>query len=175
MILQFSGILKGRVGGVTTTARPTIFPTFPPFETLPTLQPFTPPQGPIIIRQPGVSNSNDEESGSFLKKLGGIFDPKPSTTEINTGGRSFDRFVVRENAAANDPLSAIGLGGKWNERGTAYIPAFLFLSSCREPIIFQGCSGITEIYVLLTRRVRTFSVESSRCTTSLLTSQSIDG
>lgn len=38
-----------------------------------------------------------------------------SNAEIDTG-RTFDRFVVRENGDAANPFTAL-FGGRWNERG----------------------------------------------------------
>uniref|UniRef100_A0AC34GQ71 Uncharacterized protein n=1 Tax=Panagrolaimus sp. ES5 TaxID=591445 RepID=A0AC34GQ71_9BILA len=46
----------------------------------------------------------------------GILDNNAPATQVDTGGNTFDRLVVRENADPDDPLGSL-MGGKFNEKG----------------------------------------------------------
>uniref|UniRef100_A0A914Y7C9 Uncharacterized protein n=1 Tax=Panagrolaimus superbus TaxID=310955 RepID=A0A914Y7C9_9BILA len=46
----------------------------------------------------------------------GILDNNSPATQVDTGGNTFDRLVVRENADPDDPLGSL-MGGKFNEKG----------------------------------------------------------
>ena len=57
--------------------------------------------------------------------LTSVFDSRNPATQVDTGGKTFDRLVIRENADSNDPLASI-MGGKFNERGISETLLFLF-------------------------------------------------
>ena len=48
--------------------------------------------------------------------LTSVFDSKNPGTQVDTGGKIFDRLVIRENANPGDLLGSL-MGGKFNERG----------------------------------------------------------
>uniref|UniRef100_A0A914QGU9 Uncharacterized protein n=1 Tax=Panagrolaimus davidi TaxID=227884 RepID=A0A914QGU9_9BILA len=69
-------------------------------------------RSPIPNQQPPILNAAQNLFGPFT----GILDNKSPATQIDTGGNTFDRLVVRENADPNDPLGSL-MGGKFNEKG----------------------------------------------------------
>lgn len=102
---------------VVTTAKPFVFAS-QTFATLPTFS-------PILFSS--VAKEKKEES--IFDKVSSLFESKPTSNrerEIDTG-RHFDRFIVRENVDAGNPISNL-LGGKFNERGKFYINKILLFN-----------------------------------------------
>uniref|UniRef100_A0A915PAK9 Uncharacterized protein n=1 Tax=Meloidogyne floridensis TaxID=298350 RepID=A0A915PAK9_9BILA len=58
----------------------------------------------------------------LVEQVGRLFGVERKAVEegraqIDTGGPNFDRFVVRQKSASDNPFASIVGGSKWNERG----------------------------------------------------------
>uniref|UniRef100_A0A914HPN8 Uncharacterized protein n=1 Tax=Globodera rostochiensis TaxID=31243 RepID=A0A914HPN8_GLORO len=109
----------------TTTAAtpPTLFPFLSLFTEKPTTTKGAPMPWLSFLRQEQQPKRVDARANAILEPLGQFLGVEKKAVEegraqIDTGGpNNFDRFVVREKTAPENPFLGFVGGGKWNERG----------------------------------------------------------
>ncbi|CAK5087652.1 unnamed protein product [Meloidogyne enterolobii] len=115
-------------GGETTTMTTTPSSTFPPL--FPFFARTTTTAQPSLFsflrrEQPKREAENEllmRPNELLVEQVGRLFGVERKAVEegraqIDTGGPNFDRFVVRQKSASDNPFASIVGGSKWNERG----------------------------------------------------------
>ncbi|KAL3101457.1 hypothetical protein niasHT_020776 [Heterodera trifolii] len=121
----FNSFVGGRTTMATTTAAtpPTLFPFLSFFTEKPTTTKAAPMPWLSFLRQEQQPKRVDTRANPILEPLSQFFGVEKKAVEegraqIDTGGpNNFDRFVVREKMAPDNPFLGFVGGGKFNERG----------------------------------------------------------